>query len=169
MSKKGVTFELKLSPKSIIDQHADKNMLQRLIQYEIDQKVLPTIDKGISPVKSKRSFAKYKDKNKYPAKKKQSNKPNLTLTGEMLSWYEAKIDREEFAITVGIHKDAPKEVMTKAVANQFGTTNSSGDVAIAARPFVPRRNETFNANITVAIRKAFATVIQKAFNKVRGK
>jgi hypothetical protein len=169
MSKKGISFELKLDPRSIIDTSINKAELRKLIEYEVNQKILPTIDKGVSPVKGKRSFAKYKDKDKYPARKKQSNKPNLTLTGEMLSWYETKIDNKDFAVTVGIHSDAPQDVKDKANANQFGTTNSKGEVAIAARPFVPRQGEVYNAQIMVAIRKAFATVISNAFKRLRRK
>lgn len=143
--------------------------MEREFQFIIDREIKDSISKGISPIKGKRNFAKYKDKDKYPAGQKQSNKPNLNLTGEMLSHYKARGLKGEIAVTIGIHGNAPKDVKVRAEANQGGTKTKNGSVAIAARPFLIQQGEEFNSKISVAIMKAFATVISKALKSMKGR
>lgn len=207
MSKKTVevkfNFDWNAVAKSLKADSAMKKELAEDIRYTIESMIKPTIQKGISPVKGERTFAPYKDPKKYPGDKKASNRPNLTLSGEMLKHYEAKEDRSDFAVTIGIHSDAPDDIRVRADANQFGTESETSKQArasrlqirkdfkgkskserflakkeqdrlkglrkgIAARPFVPQRNQTFNSNITVAIRDAFATILSKALKRLKG-
>mgnify|MGYP001195900596 CR=1 FL=1 len=147
----------------------DEGYMQQQFQYIVDKEIKDSISKGISPVRGKRSFAKYKDKNKYPGDKKQSNKPNLKLTGELLDNYTARTVSGEIAVTIGIHSDASDFVKTKANANQNGTKTKGGEVAIAARPFIIQEGEEFNSQISIAIMKAFANVISKALKSMKGR
>lgn len=137
-----------------------KRELENKLNYVIEQTILPTIDKGLSPVAGERMFAKYKNPKQYPGDRKQSNKPNLTLTGEMLSWYEAKSSpNEPNTATMGIHKDAPDKVKMLADVHNNGTRSD-----IAMRPFIPKekKGERFTAKIERGIRAAFSYVLSRA-------
>lgn len=148
----------------------DGQKLERELNFILTREVLPTIDKGLSPVSKQRAFAKYKDPKKYPGKLKQNNKPNLTLTGEMLSYYEARVDKNDpLNATMGIHSDAPER--DKMLANVHGKGTRKD---IPRRAFIPdqKKGETFTAKITAAIRRAFGFVISEALaadlNKKKG-
>lgn len=129
--------------------------------------ILGLIDRGISPVKGRRMFPKYKDPDKYPGGLKPSNKPNLKLENKMLKHYDVRPHQEMLTITLGIHADAPEEERIKAIANNEGTKNSKGEVAIAARRFIPLKNESYSTSIMLEIRKIFATILSRAINKRR--
>lgn len=183
-TSKNVSVEWKYDLKKDLQENFSNRQWAHLSQYVIDQNILRKIDNGISPVQGERNFAKYKDKEKYPADKKPSNKPNLTLTGNMLSHYEARETNETMTITVGIHKDAPKEDLVKAIANNEGTQGKAAyniarntknrklkrDIqqaskGIPARPFIPIKDQSFTKDIILEIRKAFAYCLQQALNK----
>lgn len=167
MSKKSITFTFHPNGLKEISGLVDRSGMATEFQKVIDTEIKPSIAKGISPVRGKRNLAKYKNPAKYPGDVKQSNKPNLNLSGEMLSEYVAR-PADGIAVTIGIHKDAPEDIRIRANANQFGTT-SGGEVAIAARPFMISEGEEFNSQISVAIRKAFVSVITKALKSLRGR
>lgn len=168
MSKKQVvTYTFNKGALSNLEKLVDQKQMASEMQKIINSEIKPTIAKGISPVKGMRNFPKYKDKNKYPGDKKQSNKPNLNLTGEMLKEYKAKAHADH--VSVGIHSDASEFVQTKAKANNFGTKTKDGREAIPARPFVPVKQQFFNAKINIAIRDAFARVLWKVTKSLKGK
>lgn len=166
-----------------VNEKIDPNQMQREMQYVIDQKILRLIDSGLSPVNGERAFAKYKHPKQYPGSKKPSNKANLTLTGETLSYYEARKTDEPTSVTMGIHKDAPEFVRLKANVNNFGNSGGEGLSArsrkatasarkgIPARPFVPdgKKGQSFTREIVLAIRQAFANVMIVALRKVNSK
>jgi len=164
------------------------DQLNKIIETNIKTK----IDKGVSPVHGVRNFEKYKDPKKYPGDQKQSNKPNLKLTGEMLYNYVAHEGDEIMTATVGIHrKDASPEVMVRAKANNEGTQSGKSKAVkeiakntkdkklksslkslvkgIPARPFVPQNNQTFTRDIILEIRKAFAYCLNQAINRGKNK
>jgi|JI10StandDraft_1071094.scaffolds.fasta_scaffold02886_15 phage gpG-like protein len=168
MSKKSVTFTFKPNDLANIEMHIHKGDMQREFQRVIETEIKPSIARGISPVRGKRNFAKYKNPARYPGDQKQSNKPNLELTGEMLKEYVAR-ESDGISVTIGIHGDAPEDVLVRANANQNGTVNKNGEVAIAARPFMIKDGEEFNSKISIAIRKAFVSVITKALKSMKGR
>lgn len=148
---------------------ASSRELQNQLQEVVDKQILPLIDKGLSPVQGARTLAKYADKKKYPGKKKQSNKPNLKLTGEMLSQYKAKGYGRGGSLsgTMGIHSDASQRARLLAGVHNYGVQSKN----IAMRPFIPKNSqgETFNAKITNAIRKAFRYVLGRALKNNKGR
>lgn len=191
---KNVSFEWAYDLKKEIQSSFDKDQLKREVDKIIENDIKGTIQKGISPVYGVRAFQKYKNPKQYPAGLKQSNKPNLTLTGEMLSHYKSK-PIDNFSISVGIHKDTDKKTQDKAKANNEGTQGSRGTKllsaksnkqrgelaaikrkaaskliqatkGIPARPFVPKNGQEFNKSITAKVKKAFADLLNKA---IKGK
>lgn len=129
MSKKTVTTTFRLDPRlfeEIAGSSVSKKQLRDEVEYVVNQKILPMIDRGISPIKGEKAFTAYKDPKKYPGKLKAANRPNLTLTGKMLSYYEAQESKGgDLSVTIGIHKDAPDDVRVRADANQFGTESAT--------------------------------------------
>lgn len=157
-----MTIKFKNRFKEIFKSASERN-LQNGMDQIVKNDILALIDKGLSPVKGNRSFAKYKNPKKYPGKLKQSNKPNLKLTGEMLSNYKAKTSiRERLSVTVGIHKDASARSRLLA-----GVHNNGDNPNIVMRPFVPKQSdgETFTARINSAVRKLFREIIREALKK----
>ncbi len=195
-SKITVKWNFKFKQK-ILDNFSNRQFAD-LVNSIINNNVLRKVDKGLSPVNGVRMFAKYKDPKKYPGDLKSSNKPNLTLTGNMLSNYEARPTDESMTISVGIHEDAPTIEQVKAKAHNGGTM---GDVAqakrhkkaiykiknnkkarkvarerlenakkgIPARPFIPTNGKTFTFDIMLEIRKAFAYCMRQAIKRGKNK
>jgi hypothetical protein len=152
-----------------------KSASTRQLQIELDAvikaEVLPLIGKGLSPVKGQRTFTKYKDPKKYPGDfnkgNKQSNKPNLYLTGEMLSNYKAKAyNQGGLSGSMGIHRDASQR--SKLLA---GVHNNGENKNVPMRPFIPKQDqgESYTAKITSSIRKAFKYVLGRALNNNKGR
>lgn len=147
-----------------VDAKINNDRLRDELQQVIDKNILPTIDRGLSPVKGWRMFRKYKDKDRYPGDLKQSNKPNLFLSGDMLSWYDAtRVPGPGREFYMGINPSAPREILVRAKANNEGTEGTGG--GIAARRFVPIDGESFTSEIVLAIRAAFAKVISEVLKK----
>ncbi len=181
---KNISVEWKFDLNEVLRNNFSNKEWADQSQYVVDQMILTKIDRGISPVNGVRTFQKYKNPERYPGNKKQNNKPNLALTGSMLSHYDARPGNEQMTITLGIHKDAPKEELIKAVANNEGTQSSlTGALAksskdkklikkvkqaskgIPARPFIPLKAQSFTRDITLAVRKYFAYCLDKAIKK----
>lgn len=138
------------------------------IQTEvIDRTIKPLIAAGVSPVESVeggRRFIGYKTPDKYPAKKKAKRPVSLWLTGVMLSFYKAvKISGSR--LQLGIPTNAPNDVKVRAVANNAGTVNSAGQVAIAARRFIPLRGESFRVSVVRKIKDLYARRIRDLLSK----
>lgn len=125
------------------------------------------INAGVSPVASTegdRRFKKYKDQDKYPGKKKAKRPVNLFLSGIMLSWYRV-VKISGVRLSFGIPKGAPKDVKDRAEANNVGTVNSEGQVAIAARRFIPLAGETFNVSVLRKLKNLYALRIKALISK----
>lgn len=185
---KNISVEWKFDLNKVLRDNFSNRQWANLTQYIVDQNILKKIERGISPVKGEGNFTKYKNPKQYPARLKQSNKPNLTLTGNMLSHYEAKESNELMAITLGLHKGTPKEELIKAKANNEGTQGQlvkmlgqtvknkkrkneikQSSKGIPARPFIPLLGQTYTADIILEIRKAFAYCLDMAIKKGRNK
>lgn len=123
-------------------------------QQVLNELILPTIEKGLSPVKGERMFQKYKDKNKYPRDLKPSNKPNLKLTGQMLKDYKVYPLDNEFGISMGIHKTASARSLLLA-----GVHNEGKNKHIPIRRFIPTKGDVYISRIDRAIRNIFAKII----------
>lgn len=130
------------------------------------------IASGSSPVKTstgERRFAKYKNEKNYPGQKDRRLKPsrpvNLFLSGEMLSFYKA-MKVNGVRLSIGILPFAPKKVKDRAVANNEGTTNkTTGEVAIAARRFVPLAGESFTTSVMRKLKNVYAQRIKALLSK----
>lgn len=125
------------------------------------------INAGVSPVQSVeggRRFVGYKNPDKYPAQRKAKRPVNLFLSGIMLSWYRA-VKISGVRVSFGIPTNAPQEVKIRAEANNVGTTNEDGEVAIAARRFVPLVGETFAISVLRKMKSLYAQRIKALLSK----
>lgn len=131
---------------------------QKVQDEVINGTIKPLIDAGVSPVQSvenTRRFKGYKDPKKYPNDRKQKRPVNLKLTGKMLERYRAR-KVNGTTLEMGILSSAPEDVRVRAEANNLGTVNSKGEVAIAARRFVPIRGETFAVSVMRRLKDLYA-------------
>jgi hypothetical protein len=160
--KSNISAEVKARLKKTVDDKfiADMN-------NEVVGEIKRMINAGVSPVQSVeggRRFKKYKDEKKYPAKQKAKRPVNLYLTGEMLRNYVAE-RVNGVRLSLGISKKAPKEVKDRAEANNVGTVNSEGQVAIAARRFVPLNGETYAVSVIRKLKNLYARRIKELILK----
>ena len=118
---KNISIEWRFKLKDQIRENFSNRQWADLTQKIVDTSIKRLIDKGLSPVAGQRMFQKYKNPEKYPGDLKSQNKPNLRLSGSMLSNYQAKATSEQMAITLGIHQDVNEEDRIKAKANNEGT------------------------------------------------
>lgn len=153
-------FRAQLTQK--INKLVTEEFVESIQREVIDGEIKPLISAGVSPVKSfegGRRFKGYKDPDRYPGKKKAKRPVSLWLTGQMLSFYKAKRISGK-TVTLGIDSNAPQEVKDKAVANNVGTTNSKGEIAIVARRFIPLSGETFTVSVVRKIKNLYARRIK---------
>lgn len=113
---------------------------------------------GTSPVKGKRRFAAYKDKDKYPGDKKASRPVNLFLSGALYSQLVAA-KRSALSFYIGISDLASEKIKTYAKANNLGENG------IAERRFVPIKGEQFNVSIMRKIKDIIAKRISEIIKK----
>lgn len=139
----------------------------RSMNTDVVGEIKRMINGGVSPVQNfegQRRFKKYKDQDKYPGKKKAKRPVNLFLSGAMLSWYRA-VKISGIRISFGIPSNAPSEIKDRAEANNVGTTNSEGAVAIASRRFVPLPGENFNISVLRKLKNLYALRIKVLISK----
>lgn len=143
-----------------------KRELQNKLNAVIQQSILPTIEKGLSPVAGERVLKRYSEgyKNaiksgRYAQYDKKPTPATLKLSGEMLSHYKAKALDEPNTATIGIHEDdvKDKKIMDLVKYHQKGTDK------MPARPFIPKDGvQRFTAKIEQGIRAAFSYVLSRA-------
>lgn len=136
---------------------------------EVVGEVKRMIRAGVSPVQSVeggRRFKGYKNPDKYPAKKKAKRPVNLELSGIMLMWYKVK-KISGVRLSFGIPKDAPSDVKDRAEANNVGTVTEGGEVAIAARRFIPLAGETYAVSVLRKMKKLYAERIKTLLSNKR--
>lgn len=141
----------------------DAKFNQDIQREVVDGEIKRMIAAGTSPVRSVeggRRFKGYKDPAKYPADRKAKRPVSLWLSGEMLSWYRSTVI-SGIRISLGIPTNAPAEVKIRAEANNIGTTNSKGEVAIAARRFVPLAGEEFATSVMRKLKNLYAKRIKE--------
>lgn len=187
-TSKHVSVEWKFDLSKVLRDNFSNRQWSDLSESVVNNLILRKIDKGLSPVNGVRAFQKYKDPKKYPGDQKPSNKPNLTLSGSMLSHYEARPGKEPMSLKIGIHADAPAKELVKARANNEGTQGKAlnhipktalsrkaqGQAkavtsGIPARPFVPKKDQTYTRDIILEIRKLFAYCLKQAINRGKNK
>ena len=181
-----ISVEWKYNFNDEVKQNFSNKEWAEKVQHVVSQVILPKIDKGVSPVHGERTFQKYKNPKQYPGDRKQNNKPNLTLTGEMLSHYTAEPTNKLMEIKVGMPDNLPKKEVVKVKANNEGTQSrvvnavtrrtenrklkariKQASKGIPARPFIPleSKKQTFTKDIILAIRNYFAYALEKAIKK----
>jgi hypothetical protein len=164
-SKRPVHVNLDSLRATLRDFGASDRELDVAMQKIVDETIVPTIRRGLSPVRGARNLAKYKNPAKYPGDRKPKGKPNLTLTGKMLEWYRATRDgaaKGKARFLLGISGRAPADVLVRAKANNEGT-----DAGVPSRPFIPNfdRGEEYSVTITSAFKRAFADAVKRALGK----
>lgn len=163
MFKVKVKTNIKAEAINKLKRTVDEQFAQQIQTEVVDGEIKRMIAAGVSPVQSVeggRRFKGYKEPDKYPGKKKAKRPVSLWLTGEMLSWYRSW-RTSGVRLSFGIPSAAPQEVKIKAEANNVGTMNeSTGQVAIAARRFVPLRGETFAVSVMRKLKKLYAQRIK---------
>lgn len=140
----------------------DDQFVARIQNEVVDGEIKRMIAAGTSPVQSVeggRRFAGYKNPDKYPAKKKAKRPVSLYLSGLMMSWYKA-VRVSGRTIQMGIPSDAPMEVKDRAQANNEGTVNEKGEIAIAARRFIPLKGETFAVSVLRKMKNLYSERIK---------
>lgn len=147
--------------------NTSKRTLQQKLTEVINNEILPTLEKGLSPVAGERVLKRYSEgyKNsiksgRYSEHSKNPSPATLKLSGKMLGYYQAKVDKTKpNTATMGIHKNIDdKKVLKLAGYHQDGTDK------MPARPFVPKeeKNQRYTAKIERAIRSAFSLVLSMA-------
>lgn len=183
-SSKGIEITWKFDFDEVVKSNFSNQQWADLSKYAVEQIILPKIERGVSPVNGERMFQKYKDPSKYPGNQKQNNKPNLALTGKMLSYYDAMPGDDKMELYIGMPDTTPKEEMIKAKANNEGTQSAAVNAitknsknrklntkikaaskGIPARPFIPKKGQTYTRDIIIAIRKYFAYCLDQAIKK----
>jgi hypothetical protein len=160
--KSNISAEVKARLKKTVD---DKFIAD--VNNEVVAEIKRMINAGVSPVQSVeggRRFKKYKDEKKYPARRKAKRPVNLYLTGEMLREYVAE-RVNGIRMTLGISKKASKEVKDRAEANNVGTVNEKGEIAIAPRRFVPLKGETYAVSVIRKLKNVYARRIKELLSK----
>lgn len=123
-----------------------------------DQKKTARLKNEATSEHARKGVYPYSVMDYYPDKK--VSPANLTLSGEMLSYYRARPAKEPVTIELGIFKDStPEEVVKRAIQNNFGTKD------VPARPFIPVEYQQFTTKITLEIRQAFADALKKALKR----
>lgn len=146
-----------------MNQLVDEKFVKAIQSEVIDEGIKPMIASGQSPVESyegNRRFAGYKDPKAYPGDRKSKRPVSLFLTGEMLSWYKSWAVSGR-RISLGIPTNAPHNVKVKAEANNVGTVDSYGQIAIAARRFIPIKGETYRVTIMRKLKNLYARRIKE--------
>lgn len=87
----------------------------------VDGQIKRLIQAGTSPVDGYGRFVQYKDRESYPADVKSSTPVNLTLSGQMLSYYKAFVRSVGGSLFIGILSEAPTDVKDRARGNNLGT------------------------------------------------
>lgn len=156
-------IRVKLKIKNIrnLERKITKNLVDGPFISELNQKVITEIKRfmlaGISPVKGKRRFEKYKDKDKYPGDRKPSRPVNLKLSGDMQS--ELVAAKKDSGFYLGISTLASNKIKTYAKANNLGEGN------IPERRFIPVSGEVFNVSIMRQIKDIIARRVSKLLKK----
>lgn len=106
------------------------------------------------------------DPTAYPANRKPARPVNLTLSGEMLSYYKSVgvSLANSLAIKIGL-VDAPQKVRDRAKGNNLGVPERN----IPARRFIPQKGEKFNVTIEKQINTVLQERIARAVKKIFGK
>jgi hypothetical protein len=116
-------------------------------------------------------YQKYKNPEKYPGDLKSSNKPNLRLSGSMLSNYQAKATGDQMAISLGIHQDVNEEDRIKAKANNEGTETSASKAARQYLKLLKKKSSGDNKlrkAVKESLRAEFKGIVARRFVPLAG-
>lgn len=168
---KNITIEWRFKLKDKIRENFSNRQWADLTQKIVDTSIKRLIDKGLSPVQSQRMYQKYKNPEKYPGDLKSPNKPNLRLSGSMLSNYQAKATGEQMAISLGIHQDVNEEDRIKAKANNEGTETSASKAARQYLKLLKKKSSGDNKlrkAVKKSLRAEFKGIVARRFVPLAG-
>lgn len=161
-----VSIEWRFKLKEQVRNNFSNRQWADLTQKIVDGSIKRLIDKGLSPVAGQRMFQKYKNPEKYPGDLKSPNKPNLRLTGSLLSNYTARASTDALEITMGIHSDAPELDLIKAKANNEGTESSASRGARSYLKLLKGRSSGSNKTrkaVKESLRAQFSGIVARRF------
>jgi hypothetical protein len=167
MFKVKIKSNLKVEVLNRLRNTVDAKFVNDMQNEVVDGEIVRLIKAGVSPVRSVeggRRFKGYKNPESYPNKKKAKRPVNLELTGAMLLWYLVR-KISGVRMSFGIPSDAWDDVKERAEANNVGTVNSKGEVAIAARRFIPLAGETYNVSVLRKMKSLYARRIKELLSK----
>lgn len=148
--------------KEFLSQKIKANLVNSDMVKELNQEVVTEVKRfmaaGTSPVKGKRRFPAYKDKDKYPGDRKASRPVNLFLSGALYAQLVAA-RTSATSFFVGISSLASEKIKTYAKANNLGENK------IPERRFIPIKGEVFNVSIMRKIKDIVARRIAKILNR----
>lgn|SRR5574343_123587 len=155
--KTKITIQKEKLIAKVKSQLVDKEMIDD-INKEVVSEVKRFMAAGASPVRGKRRFKAYKDKDKYPANRKASRPVNLFLSGDLYNSLIAA-RRSVLSFYIGISELASEKIKIYAKANNLGENN------IPERRFVPIKGEEYNVSIMRKIKDIIARRVAKIINK----
>lgn len=150
---------------------------QELMQVgeEILEQILDDVSKGVSPIKGRGRFPRYKDTDKYPGDKnsetrkkfpnKRSRPVNLWLSGDFLSnleaftksnWRKDIFGRLGYSLFVGFRDQLSK---LKEKGHRDGVNGQP------ERPIIPEGNEEFSKKYLLRLKDGIAKVLNKKLAK----
>lgn len=138
------------------------NLVNRDVVDQLNKEVVTEVKRfmaaGTSPVRNKRRFVGYKDKDKYPGERKAARPVNLFLSGDLYgALTAAKTSMMSFYI--GVSSLASNKIKTYAKANNLGENG------IPERRFVPIKGEEYNVSIVRKIKDIIARRIAEIIKK----
>lgn len=101
------------------------DFIQKVQETVVEGQIKRLIASGQSPVDGFGRFVQYKDREKYPDKKKPASPVNLSLTGSMLKFYTVR-RKNQSTIAFGFSSSASSAVLARAHGNNEGTLGLAG-------------------------------------------
>lgn len=141
--------------------------LQQVQTDVVEGQIKKLIRSGQSPVEGHGRFVQYKDRKKYPAKKKGATPVNLTLGGDLLAAYVARRESST-AMSFGISTGASREVKARAKANNEGTFDQSESKTakgIPPRRIIPIGGESFTVSVIRKLKSLYAKRLKSLLSK----
>lgn len=125
------------------------------IKEEFKKKFLNLISKGISPIEGNGRFPAYKDKKKYPGKKKPPRPVNLKLSGKFLRGFKVVLKSINI-IEYGFFSK---------YGDDLESGHREGQNKQAKRPTIPKSNEKLAKSLELLILKIYRQYVNEYLRK----
>jgi len=129
------------------------------IKEEFKKKFLNLISKGISPIEGNGRFPAYKDKKKYPGKKKQPRPVNLKLSGRFLREFNVYIKSLNILQYGFFSQDGSQYGKDLESGHREGQNNQE------KRPIIPQGSEKLAKSLELLILKIYRQYVNEYLRK----